>query len=178
MKRFYLFLSVLFIAIVIGGCTNNEPDLSSEEGYSKLTVKTGIKSGDTKSVGESTENVLFTGSDILWYNESTNEIRFKDNYYQYQYIPFHTDIKFYLENEYLFSLIKVSDLNSQIYNSPVLYYNMTKNKFYINDGYPDISVLKPQKEIQDKRDDNVQAIANEWDKFISYLKKVNKDKNR
>lgn len=178
MKRFYLFLSVLFIAIGMCRCTNDELNLSSEEEYSKLAVKTAIKANDTKSVDEPAETVLFTGNDILWFNEATNEIRFKENYYQYKHIPFDTDIKFYLENEYLFSLIKVSDINSQIYNSPVLQYNITKNKFYINDGYPVITVLKPQKEIQEERDRNMQAIANEWDKFIRYLKKANKYINR
>ena len=81
-----------------------------------------------------------------------------------------------MDDDFLFSTIKVTDINSQIYNSPVLYYNMTENKFYINDGYPEISVLKPQDKIQKARDKNMQAIANEWGKFIRYMKKVNKYK--
>ena len=53
-----------------------------------------------------------------------------------------------------------------------------ENKFFINDGYPDIAVLGSLTEIQKIRDENMQAIANEWDKFIGYMKKVNKYKEQ
>ena len=56
------------------------------------------------------------------------------------------------------------------------YYSIIENKFFINDGYPDIAVLGSLTEIQKIRDENMQAIANEWDKFIGYMKKVNKYK--
>ena len=108
---------------------------------------------------------------------NNKEIRFKDNYYQQNSISLYANIKFYLDDKYLFStLTRVSDVNSQIFNSPVFYYSIIENKFFINDGYPDIAVLGSLTEIQKIRDENMQAIANEWDKFIGYMKKVNKYK--
>ena len=176
MKGISLILSVLLFAVFMCSCTNDEQNPSPEDGYSKLMVKADTKSTSMKSANESEEKTLLTGDDILWFNERTNEIRFKDNYDLQKSIPFYTDIKFYLDNEFLFSTIKVTSINSQIYNFPVLYYNMTENKFYINDGYPEISVLKPQDKIQEERDKNMQAIADEWSKFIRHMKKVNKYK--
>ena len=172
MKRFYLFLSILFLTIFMSSCSNDASNPSPEEGYSKLIIK-----AETKSANEPTEEIIFTGDDILWFNGTTKEIRFKDNYYQQNSISLYANIKFYLDDEYLFStLTRVSDVNSQIFNSPVFYYSIIENKFFINDGYPDIAVLGSLTEIQKIRDENMQVIANEWDKFIGYMKKVNKYK--
>ena len=176
MKGVSLILSVLLFTVFMSSCANDEQNPSPEDSYSTLMVKADTKSAGMKSISESVEQIILTGNDILWFNETTNEIRFKDNYYLQKSISFYTDIKFYLDDDFLFSTIKVTDINFQIYNSPVLYYNMTENKFYINDGYPEISVLKPQDKIQKARDKNMQAIANEWGKFIRYMKKVNKYK--
>ena len=147
----------------MSSCSNDPSNPSPEEGYSKLIIK-----AETKSANEPTEEIIFTGDDIL---------RFKDNYYQQNSISLYANIKFYLDDKYLFStLTRVSDVNSQIFNSPVFYYSIIENKFFINDGYPDIAVLGSLTEIQKIRDENMQAIANEWDKFIGYMKKVNKYK--
>ena len=146
MKRFYLFLSILFLTIFMSSCSNDPSNPSPEEGYSKLIIK-----AETKSANEPTEEIIFTGDDILWFNGTTKEIRFKDNYYQQNSISLYANIKFYLDDKYLFStLTRVSDVNSQVLGSLT--------------------------EIQKIRDENMQAIANEWDKFIGYMKKVNKYK--
>ena len=156
----------------MSSCSNDPSNPFPEEGYSKLIIK-----AETKSANEPTEKIIFTGDDILWFNGTTKEIRFKDNYYQQNSISLYANIKFYLDDKYLFStLTRVSDVNSQIFNSPVFYYSIIENKFFINDGYPDIAVLGSLTEIQKIRDENMQAIANEWDKFIGYMKKVNKYK--
>ena len=39
MKRFYLFLSILFLTIFMSSCSNDPSNPSPEEGYSKLIIK-------------------------------------------------------------------------------------------------------------------------------------------
>ena len=50
MKRFYLFLSILFLTIFMSSCSNDPSNPSPEEGYSKLIIK-----AETKSANEHTE---------------------------------------------------------------------------------------------------------------------------
>ena len=87
MKRFYLFLSILFLTIFMSSCSNDPSNPSPEEGYSKLIIK-----AETKSANEPTEKIIFTGDDILWFNGTTKEIRFKDNYYQQNSISLYANI--------------------------------------------------------------------------------------
>ena len=42
MKRFYLFLSILFLTIFMSSCSNDPSNPSPEEGYSKLIIKAEI----------------------------------------------------------------------------------------------------------------------------------------
>ena len=100
MKRFYLFLSILFLTIFMSSCSNDPSNPFPEEGYSKLIIK-----AETKSANEPTEKIIFTGDDILWFNGTTKEIRFKDNYYQQNSISLYANIKFYLDDKYLFSTL-------------------------------------------------------------------------
>ena len=93
-------------------------------------------------------------------------------------ISIHQSVKIYIGNEYLFSsMICVSSLNSQIFNSLVLYYNMVENKYYLLDGYPEVAVLSDPQEAQKLRNENKQTIASEWKKFINQLKKEGQYKN-
>ncbi len=43
MKRFYLFLSILFLTIFMSSCSNDPSNPSPEEGYSKLIIKAETK---------------------------------------------------------------------------------------------------------------------------------------
>lgn len=171
MKSISLFLSILPSVVFMNSCSNTDLNPAYNDGYSQLIVKI-----ETKSNSGSEEQVVFTGDDLLWFNGTTKEIRFKDNYFQQKNISLYADVKFYLDNEYLFSTFRLSDFNSNIHNSPVFYYSTIENKFYINDGYPEIAVLRPQDKIQKERDENMQAIADGWGKFIQHLKKINKYK--
>jgi hypothetical protein len=87
-------------------------------------------------------------------------------------------ISFYINDEYLFSsVIYANSLNSQIFNSLVFYYNIVENKFFLLDGYPNVSVLSNPQESQALRNENMQKISSEWAKFINQLKKEGRYRN-
>lgn len=179
-KIFLLFVSV--ICFLSGGCEHemeiekDKPDNTLSEIIARAShTETFMRSSPMNLRKES---IVFTGSDILWFNETTKEIRFKENLLMKDVISIHQSVKIYIDNEYLFSsIICVSSLNSQIFNSLVLYYNIVENKYYLLDGYPDTSVLSEPQEAQRLRDENRQIIVSEWKKFIDQLKKENRYKS-
>ena len=178
-----IYLSVITICITLSGCHKDDSPTATQS-HSSLVFKVAnnemtIKSEVVNTYSEETETVIFTGEDILWYNGTTKEIRFNDNIHQNQAIPFDKfrKIKFYINDEYLFSsMIFATDLNSEIFSSLVFYYNIIENRFFIQDGYPDISVLHNYPEEQKHRDENMKEIEKEWNKFINQLKKEDRYK--
>ncbi|GHT58645.1 hypothetical protein AGMMS50239_03580 [Bacteroidia bacterium] len=179
MRNLVLMFTVA-IFILSGGCT---PDADEEitNQTSKLVARASNGEIATRSSSDSnnSEVVIFTGNDILWFNETTREIRFRDNMLISNDIRIWRTVKFYVSDEYLFSsMIFVSDLSSSIYNSLVFYYSIMENKFYLADGYPvNVSVLPKPQEAQKKRDENMREIANEWNKFIEQMKAESKLNN-
>ena len=169
-------LSVIMMCILFTGCNKNDEEttqIPSALIFKGATNEVSPRSGEVSTFSEDAESVIFTGNDILWFNGTTKEIRFKDNMYQKQTLSFDLfrSIKFYINDEYLFSsMIFASDLNSEIFSSLVFYYNIMENRFFIQDGYPDISVLHNYPEEQNLRDENMQEIEEEWGKFIDQLK--------
>jgi len=133
--------------------------------------------------------VVFTGHDILWFNETTKELRFHDNYAKKDVFAGFRFVNFYINDTYLFSsVINVNNTSSQVINSSVFYYNIMENKYFLLDGYPAISegnnwpdrngTLTSNNEIiQQIRDENMQEIESEWNIFISLLKENGKLKN-
>ena len=133
--------------------------------------------------------VVFTGRDILWFNETTKELRFHDNYAKKDVFTGFRFVNFYINYTFLFSsVINVNSTSSQVINSPVFYYNIMENKYYILDGYPAINegnnwpdrngTLSSGNEIiQQIRDENMQEIESEWNIFIALLKENGKLKN-
>lgn len=172
MKKMILLHTVVFCMAFVTGCSKTDEQLSDTP--SRLIFKASQQEVVTKSGSDTNvEQVIFTGDDIQWFNASTKEIRFKNNISQKVIIEgvISRSIRFYIDEEYLFSsMIYVSDLNSQIYDSFVFYYSQIENRFYLKDGYPDVSVLQNSAEHQDKRNENMAKIKAEWDKFINQLK--------
>jgi len=68
-------------------------------------------------------------------------------------------------------MIFARSINSQIFNSLVFFYDDIANRFFLIDGYPDVSVLSNPQESQELRNENMQKIASEWSRFINQLKK-------
>jgi hypothetical protein len=165
-------ISTMLVSIVLGGCHQDE-----EEGQyqTSLLIAKGsnVEVAIRSTSGMNTDGpIIFTGNDILWFDESSGELRFRDNMSLSDDMNLWKTVKFYINDEYLFtSMIFVSDLSSAVYNSLVLYYSIIENKFYLADGYPmDVSVLLDAKETQDLRDENMRQITNEWSRFIAQLK--------
>ena len=172
---------ILFAAlqcVLSSGCTTEMIEPVTESGgiigrAYNVDISTGsISRGDDKGP------IVFTGNDILWFNETTKEIRFKNNMsikpsvYKYQ------AISFYIDEEYMFSTaVCVSGSSSQVYNSLVFFYNVTENKYYLLEGYlpapnnpSDIFNGAPEQQ----RDGYKGNITSEWNKFIDRLKNEGK----
>jgi len=170
---------LLLIYALSGGCRPASDEMQ-ELTSSRIIVKAISDGGATRSATEGTvtKDTVFTGNDILWFNESTKEIRFRDNVSSKPVVFNTRTIGFYIDEEFLFStIIFVSSLSSQVFNSMVFYYDITGNRYYLLDGYPEASVLADPQKVQDLRDENRQKIASEWSKFIAQLKSEGKYKN-
>jgi hypothetical protein len=159
------------MCFLLAGC---HPGLeeAQEQTASKIIVRASSADviGRSASNSDALEPIVFTGNDIEWYDEKTKEILFKNNYSITPMTSSCSAISFYIGDEYLFSSMFVSSVNSQIFNSPVLYYNITENKYFLTDGYPGASVLQDPQKAQALRDENMRIIASEWNKFIDRLK--------
>jgi hypothetical protein len=180
-----LFIVVLYF--LLGGCANDFGEQSDpkpptvENPNVGIVVRASNEEAVTLSAVRSAaaEPIIFTGSDILWFNETTKELRFKDNYAKKDVFSGFRSIKFYMDGDYLFSsMIYVNSLSSQVFNSLVFYYNITENKYYLLDGYPsDTSVLSNSQQSQQLRDENRQKIESEWNRLIDQLKEEGKYQN-
>ncbi|MDR1436732.1 MAG: hypothetical protein LBI65_01305 [Candidatus Symbiothrix sp.] len=163
---------LLFIAIVwMSGCTppdNGEIQPDVKDTKSRILFKS--------ANGTDADTVAFTGDDILWFNETTMEIRFKENIAQRNKINAIPSkiLKVCLKDDFLFALNFVSEIDPRIYDTLVLYYILFENRFFLKDGYPDVSVLKYPEKSQALRDENKRKIADKWNIFIEQLKKEEK----
>ena len=169
-----ILLYTTFALFLLSGCHPDSEEIP-EQTSSAIIVRSLSDAASTRSSLMSdvaSSQVVFTGEDILWFNETTKEIRFKNNVSNINPVLGNTALSFYIDDEYLFSsMTYASSINSQIYNSLVFYYNIIENKFFLLDGYPDVSVLTNPQESQSLRDENMKKIDSEWSKFINQLKK-------
>ncbi|MDR1201831.1 MAG: hypothetical protein LBL58_09425 [Tannerellaceae bacterium] len=187
MKRSLIFKTMLLMATTIllpGGCQPETDGDIPALTASSIIVKTSGKEAATSIDPLDTAVIVFTGNDILWFNETTEELRFKENFMNAPSnnpIVYTTQaIDFYMDDEYLFSsmtYVSVSASAPQIFNSLVFYYNATENKYYLMDGYPAASVLSNLEATQEIRNENRQKIAPEWNSFIEQMKKEGRYKN-
>jgi len=150
----------------------NDENISNEQ--SLITAK-GI--GDNlKStlISEDSETpVIFTGDDILWFNDKTREIKFKQ-IEPIKEIGLYKQLLFELDGKVLFTtLTMVQPINSQIYTDLVLYVELIEGKYryYLNDGYP---VWAAE---MDEAKANAAMRADSWKSFIVQLEKEGKLRN-
>ena len=195
MKKIYIILSVL--CFLSSGCKKNgflssivDEELSSTEdsSLSAIIVRAASNEKQSSTTGNGTlGQIVFTGNDMLWFNETTKELRFKDNWANSPannpVLSNTRTIFFYIGDEFLFSsMVCVNSSDSENFDSLVLYYNAAENKYYLLDGYPPESELKkdmnrPTATIPDLREENRNKIAAEWTKFVNQLKKDGKYTN-
>jgi len=174
MKKIVFLFAVL--CFLISGCSKEiatSADVLAELSVTGIIAWAATIETDAKSKQEA-ERIVFTGNDMLWFNETTKEIRFKDNSSLKTAIANVQALKFYIDNEFLFtSYVLQSSANTQIINSLVFVYNTIENKYYLLDGYPPVTNELPPT-ANDARDKNNQSIATEWSLFINQLKKEGK----
>jgi hypothetical protein len=155
---------------------------NSEETIVGLRFVASSGNAQTKSAAETSgqeDVVFFVDDDLLWYNEQTGEMRFKN-----RLPPIDTLImkilKFYLGDEYLFSSVITTWVNggfqSEICNSLIFYYTAPENKYFLKDGYPDAATIPDKAGIQEIRDENMKKIERQWKRFIEKLKEEGKYK--
>ena len=162
------------ICVLFGGCMKDsvsEADaLLAEQALSGINVRAANEESSMPSVYAKAP-LIFTGNDILWYSESTKEIRFRDNTAMKDVFSKIQMLAFYLEDEYLFSaVVYFSGAKTQTINNLVFFYNVSENKYYLLTGYPpDVSLVD-----NNSRDTSMKNIASEWKKFIDQLKKEGK----
>lgn len=164
MKRVSLLISFL-VLVLASGCEKNENEVIIEN--SKI-VAVGINSkvvADEAPQSSLADNsIVFTGDDILWFNSKTREIRFKEMSSPIGVLPMYKEIQFKMGEEVLFNAITwVWDINSQIFNDLVLYYDCKTGKYYLHDSYPERIFTDLAKENKEKR-------SEAWIKFINQLK--------
>jgi len=183
MRKIIFWLSIF--CLFGSGCTKPfdggepEPDVTFVTSVSGITVKA------VPSTSSTMESIAFTGFNIVWFNELTKEIRFKDNISMQAAFSNVQTLKFYVGDEYLFSAKYVNSLSSQIIQGLVLYYNIVENKYFLQNGYPPdsaelfdnnggIGASSNSSSSGNDPGDNTQNIQSEWNKFINQLKKEGK----
>lgn len=168
MKNIFTII-LIAIALLSAGCS---PD--AEETVVPTASKLVAYAENDNS--QEKRQVAFNGSDILWFNEITKELRFVNNFNN---SPISNkglpdpgrDILFYLDDEYLFSAVYIQSYSSSVADRLVFYYDIMENKFYLPDGYP------PNHGAQDERNKNMEKISGQWNKFLHWLKSENKYRN-
>ena len=194
MKKVIL-LATMFVCFLSSGCSNLISDDTMEtpnaNAGSSIMIRATTSEMAAANIFDSknARQHVFSGNDILWFNVTTRELRFKDNFSIKQVILQYDAISFFIQDEYLFSsMVYVSSRGIQLINNLVLYYNLVENKYYLLDGYPDHNVLANNESqynslidrnditdlpqyVKDLRAENALKIVSGWEKFISQLKK-------
>lgn len=188
MKKGFLYLITL-AGVLLSGCSKGFTDeimtdseknalyaQNSAGNTAGITVKAADVDKSTGNIltGDTTGTVVFTTEDILWYNETTKELRFKDNTLIKASVLSLSAISFFLFGEYLFSsMVYVSDSNTPTYYGLVFYYNKTENKYFLISG----SELFNHDSSRQPADVAPSEAASDWNKFIDQLKKEGRYKN-
>lgn len=160
-------LSVIAISITLVLCGCNDEDALEYKAQSRIVVystpiDSKIKAGENITADK--ENTLiFTGEDILWFNESTEEIKFRDSSAMKRFRENWASIHyatFCLENEVLFTVLITKAEMSYTHDDLTLI-DWGGYKYYLSDGYPNSEYGNTLK--KERR-------AAAWEKFVDQLK--------
>jgi len=176
MKKIFFLTTVL--CLILSGCmtdTINEDAATNSE--HQITYSTGIivraSKFETFTESDIKEPVVFTGNDMLWFNESTREMRFHNNVSMRAAFTNVEALKFYISDDFLFStLVNVNGTSAQNINSLTFYYNAAENKYYLLGSFPTSVELDNTGPVQELPSDVY--TGSEWEKFIDQLKKDGK----
>ena len=128
MKRLIAIGTVLCALLLLSSCDNNA---RLQEG-SSITV---IEIGRTFTGINLTDPVIFSGDHIQWFNATTREIRFRDNY-AIERIPQQGTLLFKLSNHDLFIARIVQGDQDIEHEDLVLYHDTDLDRFYLYNSYP------------------------------------------
>jgi hypothetical protein len=153
-KDFYLVLTTIALTL-FSSCSENT--ISNEKETGNLSV-VATRGNVTYSASSAEDIVIFTGDDIETYNGKSGRIVFKDLTYDdlFQRTDNNFRLKFYLEDEFLFGIILLSEPVNITYDVPILTASRgdenVPDKFFLLDSDPRLLEKTPA-----------------WDKFIRYL---------
>lgn len=173
MKTLLRFMAIAIAGTTMTACISdiNEPEKSftTDPAEENMFYACGVSENQTRSAAD-TETILFSEDDIVSFNVTTREIKFKDMeeplYRRLK--PFH-EIEFHLGDEVLFTVSSFVGLwDSRIFDDIVLCYGNLESitidgKYYLYDCYPpqfaDTEAVKANREKNKTR----------WETFIRYL---------
>lgn len=128
MKQWHFLLYCCFLLLLLSGC---ESDTRMQDDSSISAVEIGRKYAGVNTI----ESMAFSGSDILWFNQETREIRFNTDFYSYR-IPDEGTLLFRLNSLELFTAHIITGESSEVYEDLVLYHDLVTDNFYLYNGYP------------------------------------------
>lgn len=129
MRKAYVYLSFVMLLLVAGGCESD----SRLDGQSNIYV---VGLGKAYSGIGTGEDALFSGNDILWFNERTEEIRFREGFWD-KGLSMYETILFKLADMELFTAKVVSGTVDAVFEDLVLFHDLVTDKYYLRNGYPD-----------------------------------------
>jgi hypothetical protein len=112
---------------------------------------------------------VFSGDDILWFDEKTREIKFKDNSSIAQHLPFGEMVVFKQSDVELFTAHVLADTTQVQYDDLSLVYNTSKKTYYLYDCYPKV-LDRPSVQL------NANIRAENWTLFLIQLRKESRIK--
>lgn len=172
-KTLFQLMAIAIASMTMTACVsdNNEPEkpFTTDPVEKNMLYACGVSEDRTRS-GIDAETILFSEDDIVSFNVTTREIKFKDMeepLYR-RVAPFH-DVEFHLGDEVLFTVSSFVGLwYSQVFDDIVLCYGNQESitldgKYYLYDCYPlqfaDTEAVKANREKNKTR----------WETFIHYL---------
>lgn len=148
-SRLFSLVSFCLAAVLFMGCSD-EPSTS----VSSLSI---TAKGDGSAV-------LLSGTEIVWYNEATSELKLKNA--PEEFTGYWGEISFMLDGENLFDAYGiVEDVRSELFTSLVVYRD-SKGRYFLNDCYPMSEAVASSPDVQAARE----ARAASWATFLCQLK--------
>ncbi len=174
----------MIVSLMLSSCSNDDGLDRNNFSPSALIFKALIASdSSTSNISKSFQTantdtiLLFSGEDIAWFNETTGELKFNDNFSGMEMIGNGLVVlHVYSDNESLYSInfFHTSDVMSYVINSPVIVSEVGKNTYYIENGYPYRNLADLDKDnpwrIEREKNWNKLVQSDGWKLFILQLK--------
>lgn len=129
MNRFCIYLLSGLMLLVAASC-ESDSGLKERSNISVVGLGqtyTGIGKGD---------DTIFSGDEILWLNEKTREIRFREDFRAMR-LPQYGTLLFKLAGMELFTARVVSRPDAPTVEDMVLFHDPVSDKYYLHDSHPD-----------------------------------------